>query len=52
MNQKTISLTEGSLRKNILLFSLPLMCTNLLQLHEQFMDTFSGYSPLDWVERA
>ena len=32
MNQKTISLTEGSLRKKILLFSLPLMCTNLLQV--------------------
>lgn len=32
MDQKTISLTEGSLRRNILLFSLPLMCTNLLQV--------------------
>ncbi len=32
MSQKVISLTEGSLRKNIFIFSLPLMCTNLLQV--------------------
>ena len=32
MSQKAISLTEGSLRKNIFIFSLPLMCTNLLQV--------------------
>ena len=32
MSQKVISLTEGSLRKNIFAFSLPLMCTNLLQV--------------------
>lgn len=25
---------------------------NCIWLHEQFLDTFSGYSPLDWVERA
>lgn len=32
MNAKEISLTEGSLPKNILLFSLPLMLSNILQV--------------------
>ncbi len=32
MKNKTVNLTEGSLAKNILLFSFPLMLTNLLQV--------------------